>query len=81
MLRFAFTELTESELRASRPRSGGFLGRRAAAAASFTPGLGMAALRDQEFSRKLAAAAGWLGMALPDRIRRDAAGTPPLSDS
>ena len=34
--------------------------------ASFTPGLGMGAPRDQDFSRKLAAR-GWLGMALPRR--------------
>jgi alkylation response protein AidB-like acyl-CoA dehydrogenase len=33
---------------------------------SFTPGLGMAAPRDQDFSRKLAER-GWLGMALPRR--------------
>ena len=52
MLRFAFTELTDQELSlqasvreflaAELPRG------------EFTPGLGMAAPRDQEFSRKLA---------------------------
>ncbi len=62
MLRFAFTELTDPELSlqasvreflaAELPRG------------EFTPGLGMAAPRDQEFSRKLADR-GWLGMALP----------------
>jgi 3-oxocholest-4-en-26-oyl-CoA dehydrogenase alpha subunit len=62
MLRFAPCELTEEELAlqaqvreflvAELPRG------------SFAPGLGMAAGRDQGFSRALAAR-GWLGMALP----------------
>jgi alkylation response protein AidB-like acyl-CoA dehydrogenase len=62
MLRFAFTELSDPELQlqadvreflaAELPRG------------RFTPGLGMAAPRDQAFSRRLANR-GWLGMALP----------------
>jgi len=64
MLRFAPSELTAAELTlqgevreflaAALPRG------------SFAPGLGMAAGRDQDFSRALAAR-GWLGMALPRR--------------
>ena len=64
MLRFAHSELTESELvlqaevrdflAAELPRG------------SFAPGLGMSATRDRGFSRTLAAR-GWLGMALPRR--------------
>ena len=64
MLRFASSELTDAELglqaevreflEAELPRG------------SFAPGLGMAAGRDQDFSRALAAR-GWLGMALPRR--------------
>ncbi len=64
MLHFAPSELTDAELElqaqvreflaAELPRG------------SFTPGLGMAAGRDQGFSRALAAR-GWLGMALPRR--------------
>ncbi len=64
MLRFAPSELTEAELAlqgevrefldAELPRG------------SFAPGLGMAAGRDKNFSRALAAR-GWLGMALPRR--------------
>src|SRR5271165_691555 len=64
MLRFASSELTDAELElqarvrefleAELPRG------------SFAPGLGMAAGRDEGFSRALAAR-GWLGMALPRR--------------
>jgi len=64
MLRFAPSELSDAELglqseareflEAELPRG------------SFAPGLGMAAGRDQDFSRALAAR-GWLGMALPRR--------------
>ncbi len=64
MLRFAHSELTESELvlqtevrdflAAELPRG------------SFAPGLGMSSTRDRGFSRELAAR-GWLGMALPRR--------------
>ena len=64
MLRFAPSELTDAELalqaevreflEAELPRG------------SFAPGLGMAAGRDEGFSRALAAR-GWLGMALPRR--------------
>ena len=65
MLRFAPSELTDAELMlqaqvrdflaAELPRG------------SFAPGLGMAAGRDQAFSRALATR-GWLGMALPRRF-------------
>jgi alkylation response protein AidB-like acyl-CoA dehydrogenase len=62
MLHFAFTALTESEL-ALQASVRDFLAAELPRG-EFTPGLGMAALRDQDFSKKLAAR-GWLGMALP----------------
>ena len=64
MLRFAPSELNESELALQaevREFLAALLPR-----GSFSPGLGMAAARDQDFSRALAAR-GWLGMALPHR--------------
>ena len=61
-LRFKFTELTDSEL-ALQAEVRAFLAAELPRG-EFTPGLGMAAPRDQEFSRKLARR-GWLGMALP----------------
>jgi alkylation response protein AidB-like acyl-CoA dehydrogenase len=62
MLRFAPGELTEDEL-ALQAEVREFLASELPRG-SFAPGLGMAAARDQEFSRALAER-GWLGMALP----------------
>jgi alkylation response protein AidB-like acyl-CoA dehydrogenase len=62
VLHFAFTELTDHEL-ALQASVREFLAAKLPRG-EFTPGLGMAAPRDQEFSRKLADK-GWLGMALP----------------
>lgn len=62
MLDFGFTELSESEL-ALQLEIRQFLAEELPRG-TFTPGLGMAAPRDPEFSRKLAAR-GWVGMALP----------------
>lgn len=62
MLRFGFTELSEYEL-ALREEVRAFLAEELPRG-TFTPGLGMMAPRDAEFSRKLAAR-GWVGMALP----------------
>lgn len=62
MLRFGFTELSESEL-ALQEEVRAFLADELPRG-SFTPGLGMMAPRDPDFSRKLAAR-GWVGMALP----------------
>ncbi len=62
MLRFEFTELSESELALQREVRA-FLAEELPRG-TFTPGLGMAAPRDQEFSRRLAQR-GWIGMALP----------------
>ena len=62
MLRFTHTELSESEL-ALQAEVREFLAAELPKG-QFTPGLGMAAPRDREFSRKLARR-GWLGMALP----------------
>jgi alkylation response protein AidB-like acyl-CoA dehydrogenase len=62
MLRFAFTELSEPEL-ALQAAVREFLAAELPRG-EFTPGLGMAAPRDQAFSRRLAER-GWLGMALP----------------
>jgi 3-oxocholest-4-en-26-oyl-CoA dehydrogenase alpha subunit len=64
VLRFQFTELTDAE-RALQAQVREFLAAELPHG-SFTPGLGMAAPRDQAFSRRLAAR-GWLGMALPSR--------------
>jgi alkylation response protein AidB-like acyl-CoA dehydrogenase len=61
---FAATELSEAE-RALQAEVRDFLAAELPRG-SFEPGLGMAAPRDQAFSRKLAAR-GWLGMALPER--------------
>src|SRR5581483_10665112 len=60
-LRFSHTELTDSEL-ALQASVRDFLAAELPRG-EFTPGLGMASPRDQEFSRKLAQR-GWLGMAL-----------------
>jgi alkylation response protein AidB-like acyl-CoA dehydrogenase len=62
LLRFGFTELSESEL-VLQGEVREFLAAELPTG-TFTPGLGMAAPRDPEFSRKLAAQ-GWIGMALP----------------
>lgn len=62
MLRFGFTELSESEL-ALQEEVRAFLADELPKG-TFTPGLGMMAPRDPDFSRKLAAR-GWVGMALP----------------
>jgi alkylation response protein AidB-like acyl-CoA dehydrogenase len=62
VLRFAFTQLTDQEL-ALQANVRAFLAAELPRG-EFAPGLGMAAPRDQDFSRKLAAR-GWLGMALP----------------
>lgn len=62
MLRLGFTELSEAEL-ALQSEVRDFLASELPRG-SFAPGLGMAAPRDPEFSRKLAAR-GWVGMALP----------------
>ena len=62
MLRFGFSELSDSELALQREVRE-FLAEELPKG-TFTPGLGMAAPRDQDFSRKLAAR-GWIGMALP----------------
>jgi 3-oxocholest-4-en-26-oyl-CoA dehydrogenase alpha subunit len=64
MLRFAPCELTDQEL-ALQAEVREFLAAELPRG-SFVPGLGMAAARDQGFSRALAAR-GWLGMALPRR--------------
>src|SRR5271169_3022338 len=64
MLRFAPSELTDAEL-ALQDQVREFLATELPRG-SFAPGLGMAAGRDAEFSRALAAR-GWLGMALPRR--------------
>ena len=64
MLRFAPCELTDAEL-ALQAEVREFLAAELPRG-SFAPGLGMAAARDQGFSRALAAR-GWLGMALPRR--------------
>jgi alkylation response protein AidB-like acyl-CoA dehydrogenase len=64
MLRFATSELTAAEL-ALQQQVREFLADELPRG-SFAPGLGMAAGRDQDFSRALAAR-GWLGMALPRR--------------
>lgn len=64
MLRFAPSELTDAEL-ALQAQVRDFLAAELPRG-SFVPGLGMAAGRDQGFSRALAAR-GWLGMALPRR--------------
>jgi len=64
MLRFAPSELTDSEL-ALQEQVREFLAAELPRG-SFAPGLGMAGGRDQDFSRALAAR-GWLGMALPRR--------------
>src|SRR4051794_38802426 len=60
----ARTELSEAEL-ALQAEVRAFLAAELPRG-SFEPGLGMAAPRDQAFSRKLAER-GWLGMALPER--------------
>ena len=62
MARFDPTELTDAEL-ALQGEVRDFLAAELPRG-TFTPGLGMAAPRDQAFSRKLAER-GWLGMALP----------------
>ena len=62
MLRFGFSELSESEL-ALQQEVRAFLADELPKG-TFTPGLGMMAPRDADFSRKLAAR-GWVGMALP----------------
>ncbi len=64
MLRFAPSELTDAEL-ALQDQVREFLATELPRG-SFAPGLGMAAGRDADFSRSLAAR-GWLGMALPRR--------------
>jgi alkylation response protein AidB-like acyl-CoA dehydrogenase len=64
MLRFAPSELTDGEL-ALQAEVRAFL-ESELPRGSFAPGLGMAAGRDKDFSRALAAR-GWLGMALPRR--------------
>ncbi len=64
MLRFAPGELNAAEL-ALQGEVRRFLAAELPRG-SFAPGLGMAAGRDQDFSRRLAAH-GWLGMALPRR--------------
>jgi alkylation response protein AidB-like acyl-CoA dehydrogenase len=64
MLRFAPGELTDAEL-VLQAQVREFLANELPRG-SFAPGLGMAAGRDQGFSRSLAAH-GWLGMALPRR--------------
>src|SRR4051812_39040343 len=61
---FTATELTDAEL-ALQADVRAFLAAELPRG-TFTPGLGMAAPRDQAFSRKLAER-GWLGMALPER--------------
>lgn len=63
-MRFAMTELSDGE-RALRAEVRDFLASQLPRG-SFTPGLGMNAAKDPEFSRKLGAR-GWLGMALPVR--------------
>jgi alkylation response protein AidB-like acyl-CoA dehydrogenase len=62
LLRFGFTELSESEL-ALQAEVRAFLAAELPRG-TFTPGLGMMAPRDPGFSRRLAAR-GWVGMALP----------------
>jgi 3-oxocholest-4-en-26-oyl-CoA dehydrogenase alpha subunit len=62
LLRFGFTELSESEL-ALQAEVRAFLADELPKG-TFTPGLGMMAPRDPGFSRRLAAR-GWVGMALP----------------
>jgi len=64
VLRFAHTPLTDAEL-ALQQEVRAFLASELPQG-SFTPGLGMAGTRDQQFSQKLAQK-GWLGMALPRR--------------
>ncbi len=64
MLSFASSELTDEEL-ALQQEVRDFLASELPRG-SFAPGLGMAAARDQAFSRALASR-GWLGMALPRR--------------
>lgn len=64
MLRFVFNELTPVEL-AAQAEIREFLARELPRG-GFVPGLGMAAPRDPDFSRRLAAR-GWVGMALPAR--------------
>src|SRR5471030_3560101 len=64
MLRFAHSELTDAEL-ALQAQVRDFLAAELPRG-SFAPGLGMAAGRDEDFSRALAGR-GWLGMALPRR--------------
>jgi 3-oxocholest-4-en-26-oyl-CoA dehydrogenase alpha subunit len=64
MLRFGPSELTDTEL-ALQDEVRAFLDAELPRG-TFTPGLGMSAPRDQDFSRALAAR-GWLGMALPRR--------------
>jgi alkylation response protein AidB-like acyl-CoA dehydrogenase len=63
LLRFGFTELSESEL-ALQQEVRSFLADELPKG-SFSPGLGMMAPRDPAFSRRLAAR-GWVGMALPE---------------
>jgi alkylation response protein AidB-like acyl-CoA dehydrogenase len=65
LLRFGFSELSESEL-ALQSAVRDFLAQELPKG-TFRPGLGMAAPRDQEFSRKLASR-GWIGMALPTKF-------------
>jgi 3-oxocholest-4-en-26-oyl-CoA dehydrogenase alpha subunit len=64
MLRFASSELTDTELTLQAEVRGFLAGE--LPRGSFAPGLGMSAGRDQSFSRALAER-GWLGMALPRR--------------
>jgi len=61
-MRFSFTELSDAEL-ALQSEVREFLARELPRG-GFTPGLGMAAPRDPDFSRLLAVR-GWVGMALP----------------
>jgi 3-oxocholest-4-en-26-oyl-CoA dehydrogenase alpha subunit len=62
LLRFGFSELSESEL-ALQAEVRAFLAHELPKG-TFTPGLGMMAPRDPDFSQRLAAR-GWVGMALP----------------
>jgi alkylation response protein AidB-like acyl-CoA dehydrogenase len=62
LLRFGFSELSETEL-ALQEEVRAFLAEELPKG-TFTPGLGMMAPRDPDFSRRLAAR-GWVGMALP----------------
>src|SRR5437588_9688059 len=64
LLRFAHTPLTDAEL-SLQAEVRQFLAAELPQG-TFTPGLGMAAPRDPEFSRKLGKR-GWLGMALPQQ--------------